>query len=135
MKFTEEQIEYMASLDLDENERKALFKVMFRKYSDIDESAKYVGWYIQMRAFGTLNFRIIHSPKSWTKAKKIFRQAGINLDDLEKEPLMANRVIAYRVFKKDYPSIRDLWDILTKIKRRDGTMHQNKKLSDIDPVP
>ena len=132
VEFTEEELEEVSKLDLDENERNALFGIMFRPKSDIDESARYAGYYIQMRVFGTLAFRIIHSQPLWIESKKIFKSFGIDLNELPERTLMGNRVLAVRLFDKNYPIVTDLWEVLVGIKRK-GVM-KDQRLFDPTPV-
>ena len=124
---TEKEFEHFSDLSLSEEDQGVIFRVIARFGVNIDDSSKYVGYFLQMKVLGTLAFRIMHSHHSWTKARKIFRTVGVDLDALPLETPLTDRVIAVRLFKKNRV-VGGLWSAVTGVPRR-GIMGEQKVLS------
>ena len=124
-------MELGSDLKLSAREIEVIERVYTRKEVDLDQSAKYVGWYLQMKIIGTLPFRIMHSHHTWLRARKLFKEFGIDLaKDLPETTSKSPRVRAYHLFMKNYPVVTPLWAALARVKRRDGTMRENRVFFD-----
>ena len=105
-------------LQLSDKELKALEKIMTRKGFSVDDSSKYVGYYIQMKLMGVMSFRILHSQGTWIKARDLFNEFDIPVDSLPKWTKDGDKLNGVKWYKDDVLKARRVWEFFAGIERR-----------------
>jgi hypothetical protein len=104
--------------DLTLYELECLDKLMLRKGHELDRSTAHAGYFLQMKLFGTMTFRILHSHGTWIKVKKALESVGLDIDGLPDWTEHAEAVRGVRWYKDDVLQARDVWSFLVGIDRR-----------------
>lgn len=104
--------------DLTLHELSCLTSMFLRRGHDVDRTAAHIGYYLQMRMFGTMTFRILHSHVTWIKVKRDLESVGLDVDSLPDWTAHSERVRGVRWYKGDALKARDVWTFLVGIDRR-----------------
>jgi len=104
--------------DLTLHELRCLTEMYLRKDHDVDRSSAHVGYYLQMRMFGTMTFRILHSHVTWIKVKRDLESVGLDVDGLDDWTAHSRHVRGVRWYQEDAMKARDVWSFLVGIDRR-----------------
>ena len=104
-------------LNLSDHEQKQLTLIAGRKGKTVDESMTYVSHYLEMKLLGIMAFQILHSHVTWSKAKKLFKEYDIPVDDFPKYTEIGKNINAIRWHQKIVGSTNRLSDVLRKINR------------------
>lgn len=112
-------------LTLDELE--CLQSLLVRKNHYIDDSTSYAGYFLQMKLYGTMTFRILHSHATWIKVKRELESVGLNIAALPEWTEYSEKVRGVRWYKNDLLKAKDVWTFLVGINRRG-----NKELGAVD---
>jgi hypothetical protein len=128
--FTDVEKSFIDLFEFESYEQKAIIKLMTRFDSDIDESSRYVGYFVLVKTFGTLVFRIVHSRNTWVKLRRILKEVDIDITSYSERTVVGNRVRALSLFDKAHPTVRDLWAVLQAIDRRAPDAQKARVFSD-----
>lgn len=104
--------------DLTLHELECLDRLFFRKDHGLDITTKHAGYYLQMKLFGTMAFRILHSHGTWIKVKRDLESVGLNIEGLPEWTEHSDRVRGVQWYKNDALGARDIWSFLVGIDRR-----------------
>ncbi len=104
--------------DLTLHELRCLTQMFLRMNHDVDRSTAHVGYYLQMRLFGTMTFRILHSHGTWIKVKRDLESVGLDVDALPDWTQHSENIRGVRWYKDDVLKARDVWSFLVGIDRR-----------------
>jgi hypothetical protein len=104
--------------DLTLHELHCLTQMFLRKDHDIDQTASHAGSYLQMKIYGTMAFRILHSHVTWIKLKRDLESTGLDVDALPDWTPHSDRVRGVRWYRGDVVGARDVWSFLVGIDRR-----------------
>lgn len=113
--------------DLTLEELECLQRLLVRKDHYLDDSTSYTGYYLQMKVYGTMTFRILHSHATWIKVKRELASAGLDVDALPEWTKHSEKVRGVRWYKDDLLKAKDVWSFLVGINRRG-----NKELGAVD---
>lgn len=105
--------------DLTLHELDCLNNLLVRKDHYLDISTSYAGYYLQMKLYGTLTFRILRSHGTWIKVKRELESVGLDIDALPDWTEHSEKVAGVRWYKKDLLKTKDVWSFLTGVNRRD----------------
>lgn len=94
----------------------------------IDQASTYAGYYLQMKLYGTMTFRILHSHGTWIKVKKALESVGFDIDSIPDWTDYSERVAGVRWYKNDLMKASDIWAFLVGIDRRGKA-----RLDEIEP--
>ena len=104
--------------DLTLHELRCLTQMFLRKGHDVDRSSAHVGYYLQMRMFGTMTYRILHSHGTWIKVKRDLESVGLDVDGLPDWTPHSERIRGVRWYKGDVLNAQDVWAFLVGVDRR-----------------
>ena len=104
--------------DLTLHELHCLTRIFLRKDHDVDRTTAHVGYYLQMKMFGTMTFRILHSHVTWIKVKRDLESAGLDVDSLPDWTPHSDRIRGVRWYRGGAEAARDLWSFLVGIDRK-----------------
>lgn len=104
--------------DLSLHELHCLTELFLRSDHDIDGTASHAGYYLQMKLYGTMTFRILHSHVTWIKVKRDLASVGLDVEALPTWTVHSNRVRGVRWYRGGAEAARDLWSFLVGIDRR-----------------
>lgn len=104
--------------DLTLHELHCLTRMFLRMDHDVDRTTAHVGYYLQMKMYGTMTFRILHSHVTWIKVKRDLESTGLDVDALPDWTPHSESVRGARWYKGDVVKARDVWSFLVGIDRR-----------------
>lgn len=104
--------------DLSLHELHCLTQLFVRKGHDIDSTASHAGYYLQMKLYGTMTFRILHSHVTWIKVKRDLESVGLDVDALPSWTPHSDKVRGVRWYRSGAEAARDVWSFLVGIDRR-----------------
>ena len=104
--------------DLTLHELHCLSQMFLRSSHDVDRSALHVGYFLQMKMYGTMTFRILHSHVTWIKVKRDLESVGIDVAELPDWTAHADMVRGVRWYREDVMKARDVWSFLVGVDRR-----------------
>lgn len=113
--------------DLTLGELECLNILLIRKDQYLEASTSYAGYYLQMKLYGTMTFRILHSHATWIKVKRELASVGLDVDALPEWTEHSEKVRGVRWYKNDLLKAKDVWTFLVGINRRG-----NKELGAVD---
>lgn len=106
-------------LEFSDKELEAFEKIMYRKRVDVDESGRYIGFYIQVKLLGVMTFRIMHSHDTWIKLKRIFSEFDIDVESFPDWTSKGDQINGAKWYKKNVLGSSNVWDALVGIPRRE----------------
>jgi hypothetical protein len=113
--------------DLTLEELENLQNLLICKDHYLDELTSYAGYFLQMKLYGTMTFRILHSHATWIKVRRELVLAGLDVDSLPEWTALSEKVRGVRWYKNDLLKAKDVWTFLVGINRRG-----NKELGAVD---
>ena len=109
-------------VDLTQKELEALDGIMKGKNKEekfyLDEAADLAAYFLKIKLNGTIPFRLMHSPKIWTRVKKEFSDFGIDIEAMPATTDRSEKSRIYRTYKNQIPLVTDLWSFFRQIPRR-----------------
>ena len=79
-----------------------------------------------------MTFRILNSPKTWLKVRKVLVENGFDVDGLPNWTELSDKVRGVRMYRGQMEGVRRMWDFLAGIERqKQGTSLAQREDDDL----